>query len=78
MNYERYQVLFPFKKFIDTIPMTSVECERIFSIMNLIKDKRKNQLSTINLFYRIVLKVHGGKVESFDYDGAFEIWKKAK
>ena len=75
INYQRYQVLFNFKQFIETIPMSSVECERIFSTMNFIKDKRKNTLSTQNLFYRIALMSHGTRIEHFDYNGAFEIWK---
>lgn len=58
MHSERYKVLFSFKKFIETIPLSSVECERIFSTMNFIKDKKKNTMNTKNLFYRIILKIH--------------------
>ena len=78
MNTDRYTHLFRFKKFVETVPLTSVECERIFSAMNFIKDKSKNTLSTKNLFYRIALKVQGQQVDQFDYGGAFEIWKGKK
>ena len=63
MHNERFITFFNFKQFVETIPLSSVECERIFSCMNFIKDKRKNALSTRNLFYRIALKVHGKKVD---------------
>ena len=71
-------MLFSFKQFVETIPLCSVECERIFSQKNFIKDKSKNALTTRNLFYRIDLKVHGESVDRFDYDSAFEIWKANK
>ena len=78
MHSERYTVLFSFKKFIDTIPLSSVECEKLFSVMNYTKDKSKSVMTTRNLFYRIMLKMHSGPVNLFDYESAFEIWKQKK
>ena len=51
------------KKFMEIIPLSSVDCERIFSVMNLIKDKRKSSLKTKNLIHRIVLYYHGEPVD---------------
>ena len=70
--------LFRFKKFLEIIPLGSVECERLFSAMNFIKDKKKSRLTTRNLFYRLNIFIHGGNVEEFDFEGAFEIWKSEK
>ena len=60
---------------METVPLSSVDCERVFSAMNYIKDKRKSALTTKHLAYKIALKMHGPNVKNFDYNGAFEIWK---
>lgn len=43
--------------------------------MNFVKDKKKNALTTENLFYRMVLMIHSPPVHKFNYEAAFELWK---
>ena len=44
-----------FYDYIMSISISSVECERIFSRMNLSKDKTKNRLTVRKLYQRMVV-----------------------
>ena len=48
-----------FYEFFMTISINSVECERIFSAMNFIKDKKKANLTVRKLYQRLLIYIHG-------------------
>ena len=61
------------------VPVTSVECERAFSLQNRIKTKLRNRLGEerIDLLMQISMGP-GPSVESFEYKAAVRQWKKQK
>lgn len=61
------------------VPVTSVECERAFSLQNRIKTKLRNRLGEerIDLLMRISMGP-GPSVESFEYKAAVRQWRKQK
>lgn len=62
-----------------TIVITSVECERCFSLMKIIKNKLRNRLSGINLKYFLNIYLNGpDNMERFDFYDAFARWTNMK
>ena len=56
-----------FYEFFMTISINSVECERIFSAMNFIKDKKKANLTVRKLYQRPLIYIHGPEnLKDFD------------
>ncbi|XP_045208425.1 uncharacterized protein LOC123560253 [Mercenaria mercenaria] len=60
------------------IPVSSVECERGFSVQNLIKTKLRNRLDTRSLYLLMKLQTDGGPKYSFDFAAAYGKWKNMK
>jgi hypothetical protein len=63
-------------KIIYSISFSSVDCERGFSVQNLIKSKLHNSLSTKTLDMLMRLSIEGPESKDFGYDKAFIIWNK--
>jgi hypothetical protein len=59
-------------------PLTSVECERMFSRMNIIKTNLRNQLEEDSLDKLIRVSVSNVEMKSFNFHEAFIVWKEAK
>jgi hypothetical protein len=56
------------------LPVTSVECERGFSTLNLIKTKLRNRLNTDTLCALIRIKIEGPPVNKFDFASVASMW----
>ena len=63
-------------KIIYSISFSSVDCERGFSVQNLIKSKLCNSLSTKTLDMLMRLSIEGPESKDFDYNKTFIIWNK--
>ncbi|XP_053385860.1 zinc finger protein 862-like [Mercenaria mercenaria] len=60
------------------VPVSSVECERGFSVQNLVKTKLRNRLDTNSLYLLMKLNIDGGDQKSFDFAFAYRKWKNVK
>ena len=60
------------------LPITSVECERSFSQMNLIKTPVRSNLEAGTLDHLMRLRMHKVSLENFDFEKPFLDWKSAK
>jgi hypothetical protein len=65
-------------EFVRSIPLTSVECERMFSRMNLIKTNLRNQLEESTLDSLIRISVSSVDMKTFNFHEAFSIWRQEK
>jgi hypothetical protein len=59
---------------VELIPLSSAECERGFSLMNLNADPVRNQLSIQTLSSLIFIKVNGPKPEDYKPDHYVQQW----
>lgn len=59
------------------VPVTSVECERAFSLQNRMKTKLRNRLGEERL-NRIMIINTGPSIDSFDFMSAVRHWRSAK
>lgn len=57
-----------------SLPASSVECERAFSLMSLIKDARRNRLQDAHLNACMRLGRSRFNLLSFPYDSAYQLW----
>ena len=64
-------------KLLLCIPVTSVECERTFSMQNRIKNKLCNRLGEERVDVLIKISL-GPATEVFDFRTAVQHWKAAK
>jgi hypothetical protein len=60
------------------VPLTSVECERMFSRMNIIKTSLRNQLEEHTLDKLLRVSITDVDIKTFDFRKAFLNWKNAK
>ena len=58
--------------------MTSVECERIFSNVNLILTRLRNCLSISKLNFLIMLARNGPPIDKKDMIPVIKLWKEEK
>jgi len=56
------------------IPMSTVICERGFSIQNTIKDMRHTCLGIKTLDYLMRIAINGPKEEELDWMRVYDIW----
>ena len=57
-----------------TLPISTANCEKIFSTMNRIKTDPRNLLKTFTLDMLIHLSSEGPGLETFDFDAAVNVW----
>jgi len=55
-----------------------MEAERSFSLMNMIKTEQRNTLETSTVDDFMMINRNGPKIEDFQYEEAFDLWKKGK
>ena len=60
------------------LPVASVECERDFSKMKLIKTPLRNRLGNVNLSRLIRLSVDGPSLRQFPFDEALALWHQQR
>ena len=60
------------------LPLSSVECERSFSKMNLIKTKLRNQLEEDTLDNLMFISIVGKDIEKMNFNVPIENWKIGK
>ena len=65
-------------EYIQTVPLSSVECERSFSKMNLIKSALRNSLETDTLGDLMNISINGPDFKEFPYEEAFKVWQEKK
>lgn len=57
-----------------SIPLHTVDCERGFSHLNIIKTSLRNRLLIDNISHLLMIKIEGPLRENFNFDKAFEKW----
>lgn len=57
-----------------SLPASSVECERAFSLMSLVKDARRNRLLDAHLNACMRFGRSRFNLSSFPYDSAYQLW----
>jgi hypothetical protein len=60
-----------------TLPVTTVECERVFSKMNIIKTSLRNSLSQENLDGLMTISLNGMPMKEQDFSTSIERWRTA-
>ncbi len=56
------------------LPVTSVECERVFSAMTFLKTALRNKLKNRSLNALLHIKLSGPALEAFDFAAAVRAW----
>jgi len=73
---DNYSTLIKIYDFMSVIPLTSVECERTFSTMNLIMTSNRNCLENDTLEDLILISVYGpDDLENFDPIPSIRLWQ---
>lgn len=65
-------------RIIFTIPLTSVENERIFSKIGKIQAKYTNKIAPKNLYYRTLISAKKVPIDKFDFERALKIFFEGK
>lgn len=58
-----------------SLPATSVECERVFLLMKIIKIDWRSRIKNDMLRHLLRISVESKAVGEFDQQGAIQIWK---
>ena len=58
-----------------SLPITTVFCERGFSIQNIVKTKLRNRLTNENIDYLMRIILERDNIAGFDFKEAFKNWK---
>lgn len=75
---KQYPNLSVLAKIVLVFPASSVDCERGFSTLNLIKTKTRNRLNTLHLDMLQRIKLLGGPPEKFPFAKAHQLWLHSK
>lgn len=76
--YEQYPLISSAVEYAATIPLRTVDCERGFSALNLIKSKIRNKLSLNNVNETLMISIEGPERGQFDFKQSFEYWANMK
>ena len=60
------------------LPMSSVDCERGFSVLKLVKNRLRNRLLQINLNHAMMVAIEGPEIHKFKFSSAIAEFKKGK
>ena len=60
------------------LPLSTVECERVFSRVNLIKTDARNTLGMESLNDLLQINLKGPNIEEFDFGECINDWKLTK
>ena len=58
------------------LAITSVECERAFSAMNVVKTEVRNKMSNNTLNNLITVRMHGPTIHQFPFAEVVSIWHR--
>ena len=78
LDYEEFRSIRTIVETFLTLPLSTVECERTFSKLSLIKTKLRNKMSTDTLGAYLEISLKGPPIEKFDFEQAIEDWKLSK
>ena len=56
------------------IPMSSADCERVFSALKRIKTRLRNRLSNRILNNLLKISIEGPEIKDFDFEKAADVW----
>ena len=65
-------------KIYRSLPLSSVECERVFSSVNRIKNEMRNRLEDETLDDLLMISSNGIDIKDFDFQESFQRWKSEK
>lgn len=65
-------------EFVATLPLSTADCERGFSLMNIVKTDLRNRLSIKHLSNLMLINLEGGVSNQFAFKQAFNEWCVAK
>ena len=74
MRNEQFQELFMFLDICATFQASSADCERGFSLMNMIKTKSRNRLEVEHLSYLMRIKSYMSLGKKVDLDAVYSHW----
>ena len=77
-SIQLYPNLFILAQIFMVFPASSVECERGFSVQNLIKTKIRNRLGPFHLDMLLRIQLLGQPTEKFPFERAYRMWLHAK
>lgn len=69
------------KKMMSTylvLPMSSVDAERGFSVLKLVKVRLRNSLGALNLNHAMMTAIEGPNIENFDFAKCIKLFKASK
>lgn len=78
LEFEMLKDIKPLIETYLTLPLTTVECERVFSKMNLVKTQGRNQLNVMTLDGLLQISLNGPSFGEFNYENAVLEWKSSK
>ena len=61
-----------------TSPVHTADCERGFSVQNLIKDSQRNRLSEDKLQQLMTVSIEAPSIDNFNFIEVVDIWKSLK
>ena len=67
-----YPLMVSLFEYLFPLPMSTVDCERGFSVMNLTKTALQNRMSIPHLSTLMMISINGEDRSSFDFDAAFD------
>ena len=65
-------------KIYRTIPLSSVECERVFSNVGTIKNELRNRLDDTTLDDFLMINRNGEELKNYNFEEAFKYWQSDK
>ena len=65
-------------KIYRTLPLSSVECEHVFSNVSIIKNELRNSLDDTTLDDLLMINKNGEDLKNYDFKKAFKTWQSEK
>lgn len=75
---EQYPLIYSLIEYAAVIPLQTVDCERGFSRMNLVKTELRNRLLIENVNNLLMISIEGPERADFDFEEAFRKWALKK
>ena len=73
---KQYPVMAQIIQLTAMLPMSTAECERGFSAMNIVKTKLRNRLETLTLDDLLFIKCNGPSLDDFNCIPAIQSWEE--
>ena len=61
-----------------TLPLSTADCERGFSVLKRIKTEVRNSLGPVNLNWAMLVAIEGAPIEEFDFDKCTLLFRSSK